>query len=90
MRHAKHVDANIAAFIRQREREAHRAGSNAANERARIWQESAERYRQAKDEDRRTAWAEYHARLSDLHAALADDHAQQAAKLVRTEERDLG
>lgn len=56
-------------------------GGQAAQERARLWQESAERNRQHELNRNRWAWARHFRRMASNHQELAESYRQRAEQL---------
>jgi hypothetical protein len=77
VRHVEYVETSLDKLIEQRAK-----GSTAAADRAKLWRESAERYRQERVEARIYAWITHHRRLSAVHRVLSEEHEAQAAKLL--------
>jgi hypothetical protein len=77
VRHVEYVETSLDKLIEQRAK-----GSTAAADRAKLWRESEETYRQERVEARTYAWITHHQRLSDVHRMLSEEHASKAAKLL--------
>jgi hypothetical protein len=77
VRHVEYVETGLDKLIKQRAKE-----STAAADRAQVWRESEEIYRQERVEARTYAWITHHQRLSDVHRMLSEEHASKAAKLL--------
>ena len=80
VRHVEYVETGLDKLIEQRAK-----NSTAAEDRARLWRESEETYRQERVEARTYAWISHHKRLSDVHRMLSEEHASKAAKLLPPE-----
>jgi hypothetical protein len=75
------ADTELVRMIERRSR----MGEVDPGEREELWKESVRRYNLGRSEERREAWASYHAgqarRLKALMGALIAHHETQAAKL---------
>ncbi len=57
-------------------------GTEAANERARIWRQGLEEYHDEHEESRRHQWATYFKTLARNHARLAEENELRAKALI--------
>jgi hypothetical protein len=73
---AHRADRQIDALIERRAAGAERAQAEQA-----AWAESARKYREAAQEERRREWEAYHASMADLHTRLAGEHRLAAMRL---------
>jgi hypothetical protein len=63
-------------------------GTEAANERARIWRQGLEEYHDEHEEARRHMWATYFRTLARTHAALSEENERRAADLTERKDND--